>query len=331
MSEMLLSDVKDLAKRLRAGERRALAKGITLVESGRSEDRKWADKLLSLLLPDSGKAVRLGLSGAPGVGKSTFIEAFGLYLTGKGSKVAVLAIDPSSSRSGGSILGDKTRMEELSRDQNAYIRPTPSGGTLGGVARRTREAMVLVEAAGFDVVIVETVGVGQSEIAVADMVDMFCLLLAPAGGDELQGIKRGIMELADLVIVNKADGELVKPARVAAADFAGALGLIRPKFEGWRPKVLMASALEKTGMEEIWQTIAAFQQTLAKSGEGANLRAAQAQAWLWSELREGLLDAFQSQKSLKRALGAAEKSVAKGTQLPPAAAAKLLTQFLGED
>jgi len=331
MSEMLLSDVKDLAKRLRAGERRALAKGITLVESGRSEDRKWADKLLSLLLPDSGKAVRLGLSGAPGVGKSTFIEAFGLYLTGKGSKVAVLAIDPSSSRSGGSILGDKTRMEELSRDQNAYIRPTPSGGTLGGVARRTREAMVLVEAAGFDVVIVETVGVGQSEIAVADMVDIFCLLLAPAGGDELQGIKRGIMELADLVIVNKADGELKKPARVAAADFAGALGLIRPKFEGWRPKVLMASALEKTGMEETWQTIAAFQQTLARSGEGANLRASQAQAWLWSELREGLLDAFQSQKGLKRALGAAEKSVAKGTQLPPAAAAKLLTQFLGED
>ncbi len=328
-------DVEDLASRVIAGERRALAKAITLVESGRAGDRKAADELLTQLLPHAGEAMhqpmRLGLSGAPGVGKSTFIEAFGMYLTGAGYRVAVLAIDPSSSRSGGSILGDKTRMEELSREPRAFIRPSPSGGTLGGVARRTREAMLLVEAAGFDVVIVETVGVGQSEIAVADMVDMFCLLLAPAGGDELQGIKRGIMELADLIIVNKADGDLEKPARVAAADFAGALGLIRPKFEGWTAKVLMTSALEKRGMEEIWQAATDFRTALAKGGEGETLRTAQAQAWLWTELREGLLEAFQSKKGLKQALGMAEKSVAKGTQLPPAAAAKLLNQFLGED
>jgi len=321
----------DLARRILDGERRALAKGITLVESGRAQDRAAAESLMAELLLHAGKAMRLGLSGAPGVGKSTFIEAFGGYLTDEGLKVAVLAIDPSSSRSGGSILGDKTRMEELSRDPNAFIRPSPSGGTLGGVARRTREAMLLVEAASFDVVIVETVGVGQSEVAVADMVDMFCLILAPAGGDELQGIKRGIMELADLIIVNKADGDLEKPARVAAADFKGALGLIRPKFEAWVPEVLMASALEKRGMAEVWEAAKRFRLELAKTGEGDSLRSGQAEAWLRTELREGLMEAFQSQKGLAQELEKAEKSVAKGEDLPPAAAAKLLNVFLGEN
>ena len=328
MPQSAPEDIQDLAARIRAGERRALAKGITLVESARAADREAGEALLTALLPDTGRALRLGLSGAPGVGKSTFTESFGTMLTGQGLKVAVLAVDPSSARSGGSILGDKTRMEKLSRDPNAFIRPSPSGGTLGGVARRTREVMLLTEAAGYDVVLVETVGVGQSEVAVADMVDMFCLLLAPAGGDELQGIKRGIMELADLIIINKADGELIKPARVAAADFKGALGLIQPKYKAWKAQVLMASALEGTGIDEIWETAKSFQEALAKTGEGETLRARQAQAWLWAEIREGLVDALKSQKSLKSALERAEEAVAQGKDLPPAAARALLAGFL---
>jgi LAO/AO transport system kinase len=321
----------DLAGRVLAGERRALAKAITLVESARATDRTEGEALLTALLPQTGKAVRLGLSGAPGVGKSTFIEAFGTYLTGRGLRVAVLAVDPTSARSGGSILGDKTRMEKLSRDPNAFIRPSPSGGSLGGVARRTREAMLLAEAAGYDVVIVETVGVGQSEYAVADMVDMFCLLLAPAGGDELQGIKRGIMELADLIIINKADGDLLKPARLAAADFKGALGLMQPKYKGWRAEVLLASALEARGMDDVWAAAEAFSEGLAAEGEGARLRARQAQAWLWSEIREGLVDALMADPGLASALKKAEESVAQGQDLPPAAARALLATFLGKD
>jgi len=318
----------ELAALIRAGDRRALAKGITLVESVKAADRAAGEALLKELLPDTGRALRLGLSGAPGVGKSTFTEAFGTMLTGSGLKVAVLAVDPSSARSGGSILGDKTRMEKLSRDPNAFIRPSPSGGTLGGVARRTREVMLLTEAAGYDVVLVETVGVGQSEIAVADMVDMFCLLLAPAGGDELQGIKRGIMELADLIIINKADGDLLKPARVAAADFKGALGLIQPKYKAWRAEVLMASSLERTGIAEIWQAAQDFRAAMAKTGEGESLRARQAKAWLWAEIREGLVDGLKAQKSLKSALERAEEMVAEGQDLPPAAARALLAGFL---
>lgn len=327
---MTPQETKDLAARIGAGERRALAKAITLVESAKAADRAAGEALLAELLPQTGGALRLGLSGAPGVGKSTFIEAFGTYLTGEGHKVAVLAVDPSSSRSGGSILGDKTRMEKLSRDPNAFIRPSPAGRTLGGVARRTREAMLLAEAAGYDVVIVETVGVGQSEIAVADMVDMFCLLLAPAGGDELQGIKRGIMELADLIIINKADGDLLPPARRAAADFKGALGLMQAKYTGWSAAVLMASALEGDGIEEVWQAAQAFRAGLAKTGEGDRLRVHQAKAWLWTEIREGLVDALTSEATLKKALEKAEKSVAKGHDLPPAAARALLAGFLGQ-
>jgi len=322
-------DIDDLAARLRKGERRALAKAITLVESAKTADRAKGEALLAELLPHTGGALRLGLSGAPGVGKSTFIEAFGTYLTSKSLKVAVLAVDPSSSRSGGSILGDKTRMEKLSRDPGAFIRPSPSGGTLGGVARRTREAMLLAEAAGFDVVIVETVGVGQSEIAVADMVDMFGVLLAPAGGDELQGIKRGIMELADLIIINKADGDLLKPARLAAADFNGALGLIQPKYKAWKADVRLVSSLEKTGIDEIWEAAEAFRAALTESGEGTRLRQRQAEAWLWAELRQGLSDALTGDKALKTAIEGAEVAVAEGRELPPAAARSLLAGFLG--
>src|SRR5690349_847379 len=230
-------EIPTLAAQVRAGDRRALAKAITLVESQRPEDETASAALIDNLLPHSGKAVRIGLSGSPGVGKSTFIEALGTWLTDRKHRVAVLAVDPSSRRSGGSILGDKTRMVRLAQDPSAFIRPSPAGTTLGGVARRTREAMVLVEAAGFDVVLVETVGVGQSETAVAEMVDMFVVLVSPGGGDELQGIKRGIMELADLVVVTKVDGDLIAPANRAAAEYKGALHLLRPKWKSWSADV----------------------------------------------------------------------------------------------
>ena len=234
--------MRELGDKIIAGNRRAIAKAITLIESSRPDHQKKAQELLNLLLPYTGKTVRLGLTGVPGVGKSTFIESFGKLLTGQGIRVAVLAVDPSSHISGGSILGDKTRMEELARDELAFIRPTPSKGTLGGTARYTREAMMILEAAGFDVIIVETVGVGQSEVAVADMVDMFLLLLSPGGGDELQGIKRGIMELADLVIINKADGDFKKAASIASADVKNALHLMKPKSPEWAVAVLETSA-----------------------------------------------------------------------------------------
>src|SRR6202012_1540671 len=237
------------------GDRRAVARAITLVESTRASDRDKAETLLAELLSHAGKAVRLGISGAPGAGKSTFIEAFGTYLTGQGHKVAVLAVDPSSRRSGGSILGDKTRMEKLARDPNAFIRPSPAGTTLGGVARRTREAMLLAEAARFDVVLVETVGVGQSETAVSEMVDLFVLLVSPGGGDDLQGIKRGVMELADLLLVTKADGDLVPAAKRAAADYQAALHLIRPKYSGIFAEVMQTSALTGAGIAQCWETM----------------------------------------------------------------------------
>ena len=232
---------------LLAGDRRALAQAITLIESTRADHRERADALLAAVLPHAGKSVRLGITGVPGVGKSTFIERFGLSLLERGRSLAVLAIDPSSKRGGGSILGDKTRMEELSRRHAAFIRPSPAGATLGGVARRTREAMLLVEAAGFDTVIVETVGVGQSETAVADMVDMFIVLLLPAGGDDLQGIKRGVIELADLIVVNKADGDLQAAARRSAADYQHALRMLRSPTAGWTPEVATCSALDRRG------------------------------------------------------------------------------------
>jgi len=318
------------ADSIRSGNRRALARAITLVESSRADHRQAAQTLLQDLVSASGEAVRLGISGTPGVGKSTFIEAFGQFLTGQGLKVAVLAVDPSSKRTGGSILGDKTRMEHLARDPNAFIRPSPSGGTLGGVARRTRETMILVEAAGYDVVLVETVGVGQSETTVAEMVDMFLLLLAPGGGDELQGIKRGVMELADLIVINKADGDLLAPAKRAATEYRGALGLIRPKYEGWRPRVRLASALKSEGIEEIWRDINKFREALQADGDLERLRASQARSWMWQELTDGLMQALTNDRAVSEALPDWESKVASGDATPGAAADALRTLFLAQ-
>src|SRR5829696_3615620 len=249
--------MSELAQEVIAGDRRALARAITLAESTRPDHRAEAEALLAEVLPRSGAAVRVGISGAPGAGKSTLIEALGTHLVAEGQRVAVLAVDPSSTRSGGSILGDKTRMEQLTRSPDAFVRPSPTGGTLGGVARRTREAMLLCEAAGFDVVLVETVGVGQSEVKVAAMVDLFLVIVAPGGGDELQGIKRGIMELADLIVVNKADGDLAPAAGRAASDLRHAVHLLRPKRASWEVDVLTASALTGAGIAELWEAIEA--------------------------------------------------------------------------
>jgi LAO/AO transport system kinase len=321
-------DSAALAAALATGDRRALARAITLVESTRPEHRALAEDLLAALPATRSSSIRLGITGAPGVGKSTFIEAFGCYLTALGRRVAVLAVDPSSARTGGSILGDKTRMPLLSRDPNAFIRPTPAGRSLGGVARRTREAMALVEAAGYDITIVETVGVGQSEYAVADMVDMFLLLLAPGGGDELQGIKRGIMELADLLVVNKADGALAGAAGNAAADYRNALNLIRPKTAGWRAQVLLASALLGEGLAEIWQVIQDFQATLgADHGERLG-RAEQARRWLWEEIQDDLMAELKSDPALVPLIAEQEAQVGRGETTPSAAAREILAAFL---
>ncbi len=318
------TDPAELGARLVAGDRRALARAITLVESRRAADQEAAEKLLLAILPQTGRAVRLGISGTPGVGKSSFIERFGLLLTGQGKKVAVLAIDPSSQLSGGSILGDKTRMEKLARDPNAFIRPTPAGAALGGVARRTREAMLLTEAAGFDVVLIETVGVGQSETTVAGMVDMFLLLLAPGGGDDLQGIKRGIMELADLVIINKADGDLLPKARLAAADYRMALQLMRPRHAEWKPQVQLASALLNEGIAEIWTTIGMYRAALEKTGTWQAQRSRQAEHWLMQELQDGLMEVLLRNEAVARELPKLQKAVGAGKTTPSAAARKLL-------
>jgi LAO/AO transport system kinase len=315
-----------LAADIRKGDRRSLARAITLAESTRADHRARAEALIEAVLPETGKAARVGISGTPGVGKSTFIEAFGGFLTARGHKVAVLAVDPSSRRSGGSILGDKTRMEALSRDANAFIRPSPAGGTLGGVARRTREAMLLCEAAGFDVVLVETVGVGQSETAVADLVDLFLLLLGPAGGDDLQGIKRGIMELADLIVVNKADGDLKPAAGRAAAEVKSALHLLRPKWPQWQPSVLLASAAEKSGIDAVWSAIERFRATLGPAL--AAHRIEQARAWLWREVGDTLLDALRAHPAVHRDLAAVEAAVSEGRLSPGAGARRLIAAFL---
>ncbi len=283
--------------------------------------------MLTHLLPHASGSIRVGISGAPGVGKSTFVEVFGLHAIDQGRRVAVLAVDPSSKRSGGSILGDKTRMELLARHPSAFIRPSPTGGTLGGVARRSREAMLACEAAGFDVVIVETVGVGQSETAVADLVDLFMLLLPPGGGDELQGIKRGIVELADLVVVNKADSDLVAAANHAAAEYRHALALLRPPAQGWRVPVLQCSSVERLGIDTVWRTIADFRRLMTESGALAERRAGQARAWMWREIEEGLSDRFKAQPDVRAALDALETRVATGEITPTAAAQTLLGRF----
>ncbi len=320
-------DIAALAPRVRVGDRRALARAITLIESRRADHQARADALLGDLLGDSGRALRLAITGAPGVGKSTFIEALGLHLVAAGHRPAVLAIDPSSARSGGSLLGDKTRMEELSRHDRAFIRPSPSSGTLGGVARRTREAILLCEAAGFDPVIVETVGVGQSETTAASLTDMFVLLLAPGGGDELQGLKRGIVELADLVLINKADGALVASARALAADYRSALDILRPRRDNWRPEVQLCSALERCGIAEAWAVAQRYRAELGSSGEIERGRAEQAREWLWREVREQLIADLADDPGFARAIAALEADVVVGRILPTVAARRLLDQY----
>jgi len=311
-------DMTDQAKRIIAGERRALARAITLIESARTDHREQAVALLEAVKGAGRQALRIGLSGTPGVGKSTFIEAFGMMLTGQGLRVAVLAVDPSSTRSGGSILGDKTRMEMLSRDPNAFIRPSPSQTTLGGVARRTREAVMLCEAAGYDVVLIETVGVGQSETLVAGMADLFVLLLAPAGGDELQGVKRGIMEIADMILVNKADGDLLPAATRTCADYAGALRLLRKRSsdpEGF-PKAMLVSAVTGDGLEPAWGEMQALVDWRKGSGHWDANRTEQARRWFEEEVRLGLLARLEGgemrarMERLGAAVAAGEISVA---------------------
>jgi len=326
------AQIDELARRLENGERRALARAITLAESSRPDHRAETRALLHRLGPDQGKAVRIGLSGTPGVGKSTFIEAFGCMLVEQGLKVAVLAVDPSSARSGGSILGDKTRMERLSRLPQAFIRPSPSRSELGGVARRTREAILLVEAAGFDVVLVETVGVGQSEIMVAEMTDVFLLLLGPAGGDELQGVKRGIMEIADLVVVNKADGDLKPVAEITRADYASALRLVRKRRrdpEGF-PTAMTASALEEKGMAEIWDKIRALNDWRHESVWFTRRRAEQAVGWMHTAVKRGIVERFHADPAVAARLPALEAEVANGTVPPEDAADQLMALFEGK-
>ncbi|MDF2094888.1 methylmalonyl Co-A mutase-associated GTPase MeaB [Aquibaculum arenosum] len=329
MRQTQSSNIEQLAEQVVAGDRRALARAITLVESTRPDHRASADALLAQLLPETGKAVRLGISGVPGVGKSTFIEAFGLYLIEQGRRVAVLAVDPSSRRAGGSILGDKTRMELLSRSPDAFIRPSPAGRSLGGVARRTREVLLLCEAAGYDVGIVETVGVGQSETAVAEMVDLFALLLLPGGGDELQGIKKGIVELAELVVVNKADGDMQAAARRAAAEYRSALRMLRPLSADWQVPVLQVSSTEHRGFAEVWAAVQRHREVLGEAGL-ASRRAAQAKAWMWSEIEEELRSRFAAAPAVAARLAEAEAAVAAGRTTPAAAAQELLGRFLGE-
>lgn len=321
MSDLPLGE---LAEQLRQGNRRALAKAITLVESTREEHRAQAIALLDLLMPYTGNSIRLGISGVPGVGKSTFIEAFGNYIIGRQHEVAVLAVDPTSALSGGSILGDKTRMETLSRNPAAYIRPSPAGRTLGGVTRRTRETLLLCEAAGFDVILVETVGVGQSETAVAEMTDMFMLLLLPGGGDELQGIKRGIMELADLILVNKSDGDAVNIAKRTVADYAMALHFLHGRSKTWTPRVLALSAREERGIDEVWHAVEDFRSKLSATGELKNRRASQAKSWMWTETADILLNELRNNEAIKRLAPALEAEVIKGSLAPTVAAEKLV-------
>jgi len=309
---------------LRSGDRRALAKAITLLESSRPQDQAAAQHLLKAVLPDSGNALRLGITGVPGVGKSTFIESFGLHLIEQGHRVAVLAVDPTSPVTGGSILGDKTRMPELSRHPNAFIRPSPSSGLLGGVARRTREALLLCEAAGHDVVLVETVGVGQSETLVASMVDCFLALMLPNAGDELQGIKKGILEVANLLVVNKADGEQISLAKRTQQAYRQALRLVRSEASGAAVPVLTCSALERSGLDSVWQAVQQFEQAARTSGAWQQQRKAQARQWLWTLVEEGLLREFRNRPEVQRQLEECEQAVADGTLLPPQAAERLL-------
>jgi len=321
-------DIEELTDRIIAGDRRALARAITLIESGRADHRSRAADLMEALKDTGREAIRIGLSGTPGVGKSTFIETFGLMLTADGLRVAVLAVDPSSARSGGSILGDKTRMDLLSRDPNAFIRPSPSRSHLGGVARRTRETVTLCEAAGFDVVLIETVGVGQSETVVAEMSDLFALLLAPAGGDELQGVKRGIMEMADIILVNKADGDLKPAAMRTRSDYAGALRLLRkrPQDPEGFPKATCVSALQDEGLRAAWDEMMTLIEWRRAEGHFAARRAAQARYWFGEEVRGALLAQLDTPQA-RAAMEEYAERVARGDLTAAVAASELLDRI----
>lgn len=311
------------------GERRVLAKTITLIESALPSHQELSRVILDKLLPRTGKAVRLGITGVPGAGKSTFIESLGMMLIQKGHRVAVLAVDPSSKRSGGSIMADKTRMEKLAGDENAFIRPSPSGGTLGGVARKTRETGLICEAAGFDVLIIETVGVGQSETAVASMVDFFLVLMIPGAGDELQGIKKGVLELADAIVINKADGDNILKAQRAQLDYATAMHFLRPSTPTWSPPVLTCSALEMTAVDMVWATVLDHRRKLTATGELQEKRQEQALDWMWTLVDEGLKERFYQNPSIKKLLPTISRDVEKGATSPTTAAGGLLSSFDG--
>jgi GTPase len=316
--------VDKLAAAVRSGDRAALARAITLVESTRADHHQQAQQLLLALMPAAGNAHHVGITGVPGVGKSTAIEALGMYLIPRGHRVAVLAVDPSSTRTGGSILGDKTRMPQLAVHPDAYVRPSPTSGTLGGVAKATRETIVLMEAAGFDVILVETVGVGQSEVAVANMVDTFVFLTLARTGDQLQGIKKGVLELADIVVVNKADGEHVAEARSAARELSGAIRLIHPRETLWRPPVLTMSALEGTGLEELWETVERHRQVLTDAGEFEARRRAQQVDWTWQMVRDAVLDRVLSNPAVRKTRAEVERQVLTGELTPALAAQQIL-------
>ena len=307
-----------------AKNRRIVAKTITLIESSLPSHQEKAKTIVDALLPHTGKAVRIGITGVPGVGKSTYIESFGMQLVKQGHRVAVLAVDPSSSKSGGSIMGDKTRMERLSLEQQAFIRPSPSSGTLGGVARRTRETMIVCEAAGFDTIIVETVGVGQSETTVASMVDFFLVLMLAGAGDELQGIKKGVLELADAIAINKADGNNIEHAKKAKIEYEKALNLLTPSSKIWSPPVLTCSAVTLDGIDEIWQTILDHRKKLESSGELADKRRKQALDWMWALVEEGLRDRFYRNSDVEKSLPQIIKAIEKGKTAPTIAAYTLL-------
>ena len=318
----------DLARGIRAGDRATLARAITLIESKRADHHKSAHHLVQELLPLTGQAVRLGITGAPGAGKSTTIDVLGTTLTRQGHKVAVLAVDPSSSRTGGPILGDKTRMAQLASDPNAFVRPSPASGTLGGVAAKTRETMLLCEAAGYDVVLVETVGIGQSETAVADMTDFFLVLMLPGAGDELQGLKKGIVEIADMIAVNKADGDNIARANLAAAEYRAALNILNPQSETWSPPVVTYSAFTGDGIGALWAKVLEHKEKMTASGELAARRRQQQVKWMWSMLEERLTARLRSDASVRGKLKAAEAAVAAG-RLAPTLAVEEIAQLLG--
>ncbi|OQY14156.1 MAG: methylmalonyl Co-A mutase-associated GTPase MeaB [Desulfobacteraceae bacterium 4572_187] len=324
---MIIKDANYYIDGVLEGNRRVIAKTITLVESSLSAHQETAKTIIDTLLPYSGKAVRIGITGVPGVGKSAFIESFGMMLLKDKHRIAVLAVDPSSKKSGGSVMGDKTRMERLSVEKSAFIRPSPSGGTLGGVARKTRETMIVCEASGFDVMIVETVGVGQSETTVASMVDFFLVLMLSGAGDELQGIKKGVLELADAVAITKADGDNIEKAKRARKEYETALHLINPSYANWSPPVVTCSALNLEGIKKIWKIILNHREKLKSTGGFEENRKNQSIDWMWSLVEEGLKDQFYKNPDIKKMLPKIKKEVERGKTAPTAAAYELLSSF----